>query len=54
MDGIAIFLLIVVVFICIVVLITNFYILVYFSHPEDGFTKGIWIYRGIVVGYSDL
>lgn len=45
-----IFLLIVVIFISIVVLITNFYILVYFSHPEDSFTKGIWLYRILVIG----
>ena len=49
MNAIEIFLLIVVILICIIVLISNFYILVYFSHPEDSYTKGIWLYRGLVV-----
>lgn len=50
MDAIAWFLAVVVFMIAIIVLITNFYILVYFSHPEDNFTTGIWIFRGIVIG----
>lgn len=50
MNAIAIFLLIVVIFICLAVMVSNFYILVYFSHPEDGYTKGIWVYRSIVIG----
>ena len=50
MDAIAIFLLVVVILVCLIVLVSNFYILVYFSHPEDGFTKGIWLYRGLVIG----
>lgn len=50
MDAIAIFLLVVVIFICLGVLVSNFYILVYFSHPEDGFTNGIWMYRSLVIG----
>lgn len=49
MDAIAIFLLVVAIMICIIVLISNFYILVYFSHPEDSYTKGIFLYRGLVV-----
>ena len=32
------------------ILIVNIYILVYFSHPEDGCTKGIYFYRIIVIG----
>lgn len=50
MDAIAIFLLVVVIIICLVVMVSNFYILVYFSHPEDGFSKGIWVYRSLVIG----
>lgn len=49
MNGMEWFFLVVVIIISFVVLVTNFYILVYFSHPEDSFTKGIWIYRIIVV-----
>ena len=49
MNAMEWFFLVVVVLISLVVLVTNFYILVYFSHPEDSFTKGIWVYRIIVV-----
>ena len=49
MTGIEWFFAVVVVMISVIVLITNFYILVYFSHPEDSFTQGIWLYRTLVV-----
>lgn len=52
MDLISWFFLVVVIIIVGAVLIGNFYVLVYFSHPEDGGVPGIWIYRGIVVRFS--
>lgn len=52
MTAIEWFFAVVVLVISVIVLITNFYILVYFSHPEDSYTRGIWLYRGLVVGIS--
>jgi hypothetical protein len=49
MDALAIFLLVVVVLISFITLVVNVYILVYFSHPEDNASRGIWIYRGLVI-----
>lgn len=48
-DFLTIFLGIVTILIALIVLIVNIYILVYFSHPEESFTKGIWFYRILVV-----
>jgi len=40
----------VVIFLIIIgILIANIYILAYFSHPEDSYSKGIWFYRILVV-----
>lgn len=50
MNGMEIFLLIVVILVALLIMVINFYILVYFSHPEDNFTGGIWIYRILVIG----
>ena len=48
-DPLLIFFGIVVFLIILIVLVVNVYILVYFSHPEERFTTGIWIYRSLVV-----
>ena len=46
---IAIFLSLVALTFVVGILIINVYILVYFSHPDDGNTKGIYFYRIIVI-----
>lgn len=50
MNGMEWFLAIVVLIIAVGVVFANFYILVHFSHPEDNFTTGIWLFRALVIG----
>ena len=49
MNLLLIFLGIVVFFIAIFTFIGNLYLLVYFSHPEDGDSKSIWFFRILVI-----